>query len=109
MKLVSWNVNGLNAAVRNGLLDFLKQKNADVYCFQEIKADLSKIPKEIMSYPNYYVYPFPAERKGYSGTMVMSKIKPLSVVCLIELPQSQPAPPIVLYHCCVPVESVFIR
>ena len=79
MKIVSFNLNGINASLRKGLLEFIQSNNADVYCFQEIKADLTKIPKEIMSIPNYHVYPFPAERKGYSGTLILSKTKPLSV------------------------------
>lgn len=79
LKLVSWNVNGIRAATKNGLADFIKKSDADILAFQEIKADKSQIPKEITDL-GYMIYANPAERKGYSGTMVMTKSEPLEVI-----------------------------
>jgi len=78
MKMVSWNVNGVNAAIRNGMLAFLEKEGADVYCFQEMKATLEKLPKELttLGYHEYHVH---AEKKGYSGVSVLTKIEPISV------------------------------
>lgn len=77
LKLISWNVNGIRAAIRNGLLDFISSEEADVYAFQEIKADEFQVPLEL-SRAGYSAYVNPAERKGYSGTLILSKMKPLS-------------------------------
>lgn len=77
MKLISWNVNGIRAAVRNGLLDFISSEKADIFAFQEIKADDFQLPLELLQ-EGYEVYLNPAERKGYSGTLILSKKKPTS-------------------------------
>ena len=79
LKLVSWNVNGLRAAVKNGLADFIKENGADVLAFQEIKADKSQIPQQVQDL-GYKLYANPAEKKGYSGTRSMTKSEPLNVV-----------------------------
>lgn len=78
-KIVSWNVNGIRAAIRNGLIDFVKREDADVYAFQEIKADEFQMPLEL-SEMGYEAYVNPAERKGYSGTMVLTRNRPLSTL-----------------------------
>lgn len=77
IRLVSWNVNGVRAAVRNGLLDFISKEKAEIYAFQEIKADEFQLPLDLLN-EGYAVYINPAEKKGYSGTMILSKIKPIS-------------------------------
>lgn len=77
LKLISWNVNGIRAAIKNGLLDFISREMADVYAFQEIKADDFQLPLELAQ-EGYEVYINPAEKKGYSGTMVLSRVKPVS-------------------------------
>lgn len=77
LKLISWNVNGIRAAVRNGLLDFISKEKADIFAFQEIKADEFQIPLDLMQ-EGYELYINPAEKKGYSGTLVLSKLKPVS-------------------------------
>lgn len=84
MKIISWNVNGVNAAIRNGLLEFLKIEKADVYCFQELKATPEKLPKELscLGYKEYHVH---AEKKGYSGVSVLTKVEPLSVIKGLEI------------------------
>ena len=76
MKLVSWNVAGFRAVLNKGFDDFFKEINADVFCIQE-----SKVLEEQFDYrpEGYHMYLNPAERKGYSGTLVFSKKEPISV------------------------------
>ena len=81
MKIISYNVNGIRAAITKGFLEWLQQANPDVICLQEIKATEDQIPKieiEAAGYP--YQYYFPAEKKGYSGVAILSKIEPKNVV-----------------------------
>ncbi len=77
MKILSWNVNGLRAAVKNGIMDFLKDENPDIILFQEVKADKLNIPEEL-HHLDYKIYLNSAEKKGYSGTMALTKIDPLN-------------------------------
>lgn len=82
MKLVSWNVNGLRACVNKGFLDYFKQIDADIFCLQETKLQEGQIDLDIgEEYEQYWNY---AEKKGYSGTAVLTRIKPLSVRYGIE-------------------------
>lgn len=76
MKLVSWNVNGLRACVRKGFLNYFQEVDADIFCVQEIKLQNGQIELDLPGYYQYWNY---AEKKGYSGTAVFTKIKPLSV------------------------------
>lgn len=76
MKIVSWNVNGLRACVRKGFLEYFNEVDADIFCVQEIKLQEGQIELELDNYHQYWNY---AERKGYSGTAVFTKEKPLSV------------------------------
>jgi len=76
--LISWNVNGLRSAIKNGFLDTVKKFNAGIICLQEIKADLDSLPKDIRNLA-YEIYANPAEKKGYSGTLTLSNVKPISV------------------------------
>lgn len=78
IKLASWNVNGIRAAVRNGLDTFVKNSDFDVLLLQEIKADESQIPEELEN-TGYGKSVFPAVRKGYSGVMALFKKEPVSV------------------------------
>lgn len=81
MKIISYNVNGIRAAITKGFLEWLQQANPDVICLQEIKATEDQIPLldvELSGYP--YHYWFPATKKGYSGVAILSKIKPNKVV-----------------------------
>lgn len=80
MKIVTYNVNGIRAAVRKGLLEFLSQNQADILCLQEIKAtqgDVDFGPFEALGYFGHW---FSADKKGYSGTAIFSKRKPLKVI-----------------------------
>lgn len=75
MKLVSWNVNGLRACVRKGFLDYFKEIDADMFCVQEIKLQQGQIDLELEGYEQYWNY---AVKKGYSGTAIFTKHRPIS-------------------------------
>ncbi len=77
--LMSWNVNGIRAAVRNGFLKFLEKYNPDILALQEIKAREDDIPLEVRYYEGYHKFFNPARRKGYAGTALFTKIEPESV------------------------------
>lgn len=77
MKLISWNVNGLRACVQKGFLEYFKEADADFFCIQESKLQEGQIELELPEgYEGYWNY---AEKKGYSGTAIFTKHKPLSV------------------------------
>jgi exodeoxyribonuclease-3 len=77
MKLVSWNVNGLRACVNKGFNDYFAQADADIFCIQETKLQAGQIEMECGdAYAQYWNY---AEKKGYSGTAVFTRLKPVSV------------------------------
>lgn len=75
-KLISWNVNGLRACIEKGFTEYLKQADADIFCIQESKLQKGQVELELPGYYQYWNY---AEKKGYSGTAVFAKEKPLSV------------------------------
>ena len=81
MKLISWNVNGIRAAQVKGFMDAFKALEADVFCLQETKVQEGQIQLDIPGYYQYWNY---AEKKGYSGTAVFTKKKPLSVAYGID-------------------------
>lgn len=82
MKLVSWNVNGLRACVNKGFLEYFKQTDADIFCVQETKLQEGQIELELgPGYRQYWNY---AQKKGYSGTAVFTRLEPLSVRYGIE-------------------------
>ena len=76
MKFVSWNVNGIRACVQKGFLDFFQETDADIFCIQETKLQEGQISLELEGYDQYWNY---AVKKGYSGTAVFTKRKPLHV------------------------------
>ncbi|MCM3676022.1 MULTISPECIES: exodeoxyribonuclease III [Peribacillus] len=76
MKLVSWNVNGIRACVKKGFLDYFKDVDADIFCLQETKLQEGQISLELEGYYQYWNY---ALKKGYSGTAIFTKEKPLTV------------------------------
>lgn len=76
MKLVSWNVNGIRACVKKGFLEYFQEVEADIFCIQETKLQQNQISLDFEEYYQYWNY---AERKGYSGTAVFTKKKPLTV------------------------------
>ena len=84
MRFVSWNVNGLRACMQKGFLDFFQQIDADFFCLQETKLQEGQIELELTGYRQYWCY---AEKKGYSGTAIFAKHKPLSVSYGIGIPE----------------------
>lgn len=76
LKFISWNVNGIRAVLKKGFLEFLSQENADFVCLQEVKATSDQLEERFEGYRQYWNS---AEKKGYSGTLVLSRHTPLSV------------------------------
>lgn len=77
MKLISWNVNGLRACMKKGFEEYFKEMDADIFCVQETKLQEGQIDFCPQGYECYWNY---ADRKGYSGTAVFTKKKPLEVI-----------------------------
>tara|TARA_Y100000296_G_scaffold87115_1_gene129896 strand:+ start:2445 stop:3197 length:753 start_codon:yes stop_codon:yes gene_type:complete len=77
MKILSWNVNGIRSVLRNGFLEGIEKENADILCFQETRAHPEQVDEMLKDYK--YHYWNSAEKKGYSGTAIFSKIKLLSI------------------------------
>ena len=76
MKLISWNVNGIRACINKGFIDFFNKIDADIFCIQETKCQKDQIDLEFEGYTSYWNS---AEKKGYSGTAIFTKQKPISV------------------------------
>ena len=76
MKLISWNVNGIRANIKKGFMDFFKEVDADILCIQETKCQAGQVELELDGYYQYWNY---AEKKGYSGTAVFTKVKPIEI------------------------------
>lgn len=84
MRFVSWNVNGLRACMQKGFEDFFKEIDADFFCVQETKLQEGQIALDLPGYTQYWNY---AEKKGYSGTAIFTKLNPLSVNYGINIPE----------------------
>jgi len=82
MKLVSWNVNGLRACVNKGFIDYFKAVDADIFCLQETKLQEGQIALDVEVYQQYWCY---AVKKGYSGTAVFTKVKPINATYGIDI------------------------
>ncbi|WP_452231702.1 exodeoxyribonuclease III [Lacinutrix sp. MEBiC02595] len=80
MKIISWNVNGIRAIVKKDFLESIAILNPDILCLQETKAQDNEVEKALLSLSGYKQYYNSAEKKGYSGTAILSKTKPLSVL-----------------------------
>lgn len=76
MRLVTWNVNGIRACVKKGFLDYFGEVDADMFCIQETKLQEGQIDLGLLGYHQYWNY---AAKKGYSGTAIFTKEKPLDV------------------------------
>jgi exodeoxyribonuclease-3 len=76
MKIITYNVNGLRAALTKGFIDWLKEEQPDVLCLQETKLQPDQFPQEAFNGLGYYIYLYSAQKKGYSGVAILSKIKP---------------------------------
>lgn len=79
MKLISWNVNGIRAIAKKNFFDDLVSLDADLICLQETKANEDQVAETLKSLNDYHIYSNSAEKPGYSGTSVISKIRPLNV------------------------------
>jgi len=75
MKLISWNVNGLRAVLKKGFMEYFNEVDADIFCLQEIKLQEGQVDLELPGYHTYWNY---AVKKGYSGTAIFTKEKPIS-------------------------------
>ncbi|MFM7812961.1 MAG: exodeoxyribonuclease III [Flavobacteriales bacterium] len=87
MKIISFNVNGIRAIVKKGFLQTIQELDADVLCIQETKANDDQVREALFGLEGYHVYSFSAEKPGYSGTAVLSKIKPISVQTGLGIPE----------------------
>lgn len=76
MKLISWNVNGIRACIQKGFLDYFNKVEADIFCIQESKVQEGQVGLELEGYCQYWNY---AEKKGYSGTAIFTRVKPIGV------------------------------
>ncbi len=76
MKIVTWNVNGIRACIGKGLIDYIQQEDADIFCIQETKCQPGQAPVDLPQYTEYWNS---AVKKGYSGTAIFTKHEPLSV------------------------------
>lgn len=76
MKIVTWNVNGIRACIGKGLIDYIQQEDADIFCIQETKCQPGQAPVDLPQYTEYWNS---AVKKGYSGTAIFTKHQPLSV------------------------------
>lgn len=84
MKLVSWNVNGLRAVLKKNFLEVFRELDADIFCLQETKLSEGQLELDLPGYQQYWNY---AEKKGYSGTAVFTRLSPLSVSYGIGQPE----------------------
>jgi exodeoxyribonuclease-3 len=87
MKIATYNVNGIRSALSKGLLDWLTASNPDVLCVQEIKSAEDQISADAFAELGYEAFAFPAEKKGYSGVAVFSKVKPDRVIKGMNMPR----------------------
>ena len=79
MKILSWNVNGLRSVHRKGFLDWFIEVQPDIFCAQEVKANPDQLDEKLRLIDGYFSYFNPAEKKGYSGVAIYTKVKPKSV------------------------------
>ena len=82
MKLISWNVNGLRAVAGKGFADIFNSLDADIVCLQETKLQAGQLDLEFLGYRSYWDY---AEKKGYSGTCIYTRVEPVSVSTVFPL------------------------
>ena len=77
MKLISWNLNGVRAVAKKGLIDMIYDMNPDIIGFQETKAQDDQVQAALKNVSGYHIYSSSAIKKGYSGTAILSKKKPI--------------------------------
>lgn len=79
MQIISWNVNGVRASVKKGLIDIINDSGADIYCLQETKAQDDQVQEALEELEGFHIYSNSATKKGYSGVAILSKTEPISV------------------------------
>jgi exodeoxyribonuclease-3 len=87
MRIITYNVNGIRAAMSKGLAEWIETARPDVLCLQEIKAQSAQIPVLEFQQIGYYTYPFSAQKKGYSGVAILTRNMPDSVVSGMGMPK----------------------
>lgn len=87
MKIITYNVNGIRSAISKGLFDWMEEADADIFCFQEVKADDHHIELEIMRRRGYRIHWYGARKKGYSGLAVFSRPEALQAECGMGIPE----------------------
>ena len=80
MRIITINLNGIRAAARKGFFKWLNKQNADIICMQETKAQQDQLTDDIFWPKNYHAYFVDAQKKGYSGVAIYSKIKPCNII-----------------------------
>ena len=79
MKIISYNVNGVRSAINKGLITWLKTNNPDILCLQEIKLSETELVSPLFEELGYYCFWYPAQKRGYSGVAILTKVKPNNV------------------------------
>lgn len=87
MRLVSWNVNGIRAAIKKGFAEALHTMNTDVICLQETKAQDDQVMAALEGIEGFHVYANSADKKGYSGTAILTRTEPLSIHYDMDKPE----------------------
>jgi len=88
MKITSWNVNGIRAIVKKGFADSIKNINPDILCLQETKAQKDEVAEALQDFKNQYqIFINSAQKKGYSGTAILSKPEPVTVTYGLNMPE----------------------
>lgn len=87
MKFISWNVNGVRASVQKGLIEIIRDFDADFFCMQETKAQDDQVQEALSDLSEYHLFSNSAEKKGYSGVAILCKEKPLNVLKGIQQPE----------------------
>ena len=80
MKIISWNVNGIRAIIKKDFIETIEKLNPDILCLQETKAQVKEVENALSSLHGYSSYLNSADKKGYSGTAILSKVKPLKII-----------------------------
>lgn len=87
MKILSWNINGIRAIEKKGFLEWFLKEKPDILCLQEVRAGENQIPQELRNIFGYLVYFNPAQKNGYSGTAIYTKIRPEKISTKIGFKQ----------------------
>lgn len=87
MKIISWNINGIRAFDKKFDINWFLENDIDIICFQEIKADIENIPQKYIGNKDYHPIFLPANKKGYAGTGILTKNKPINITKKLGIPK----------------------